>query len=1056
MAFDMDAWKAKVQERLQGWKGRMQQVGVPSLYGFLTALTLWPLVEAAQGGQLTPVLLALGGLAGGIGAELVADQVVRWKDGAAGLDEADVAVWVAEQAGSNKAIRDALDAVLQRLETVPQARLGLEIPEQVWFAEELRQELARLGNLARYEALLEGSGAIIQGNHAQAAGERGLVGGATQTGQFTTGDHNILATGPVVIADKGATVIIGELPVTMTAVERESALGRYLQHVISRNRYLQLQGIRSGGRLVNIELDRIYLTLRATRQREVKVEESWLAEQARLAPGEWRRLSVAGTATETATVSIDEALASARRLVVLGDPGSGKTTLLRHLALLYARDLAEGTRRVLTELGLEEAASLPILLPFRQVGAFLQAHRPANDGTEGHGLLLDFLLQSLQGERISLPTEFFDSWLQQGRATLLFDGLDEVADPVLRQRVSRLVEAFTCAYPHCRYVVTSRIVGYAGAARLSEGYDTTTVRDFTMADVEQFLTNWHRLVAIGQMGIGPSSEVYAAEQTRQLLAAIVANERIRELAINPLMLTVIAMVHRDRVQLPDRRAELYAEAVDVLLGKWDEAKVVVDTPVLDGKPFDTGDKRLILQGLALTMHEHQQKEIEFEPLRNYLNGSFHAVLGETRASERAAERFLQVVEERTGLLVARGEGVYAFSHLTFQEYLAALAVAARDDYVAYTLLRAAEPWWREVILLEVGDLSTRSRERTSRLVQAIADLREEPEPYHNLVLASDCLRDAGTNRVESETAAFVQQRLRQQLEAKPAAWMRFLPKRISTRQWVGRRSVAMAALARAGSGYWALPYGEPEWVQIPAGAFWMGSDPDVDGFSTEYEQPIHQVSLPAYAIARVPITNAQYYIFVKSTGREAPSHWVDDRPPRGYESHPVVRVNWDDALAYCTWLSEVTGKRVMLPSEAEWEKAARGNSDRRIYPWGDTFDPFKCNCSELALHDTTPAGIFIEGASPYGCLDMSGNVWEWTASLWGSDPFEPAFRYPYDPSDGRENLRAPAEVVRVLRGGSFYCDEFGVRCAARFRGLPGYGYNGFGFRVVASPSTSGL
>ena len=162
--------------------------------------------------------------------------------------------------------------------------------------------------------------------------------------------------------------------------------------------------------------------------------------------------------------------------------------------------------------------------------------------------------------------------LQQGGAVILLDGLDEVADPELRRRVARLVEDFTRAYPQCRYIVTSRIVGYTGAARLGENYATTTVRDFTLADVEGFLTHWHRLVAVGQMGPGESAEAFAADQTQQLLSAIKANERIRELAINPLMLTVIAMVHRDRVKLPDRRAELYAEAIDVLLGKWEEAQ----------------------------------------------------------------------------------------------------------------------------------------------------------------------------------------------------------------------------------------------------------------------------------------------------------------------------------------------------------------------------------------------------------------------------------------------------------------------------------------------------
>ena len=390
-----------------------------------------------------------------------------------------------------------------------------------------------------------------------------------------------------VIINENGTIIIespGELPVPMTAVKRESALGRYLQHVISRNRYLQLQGIRSGGKLVSIELDQIYVTLRATRERTVSTEDEWLQAEAALAPGEIQRTHAGRLGLETVVVSVNEALAARERLVALGDPGSGKTTLLRYLALLYARDVAEQTTLVRDKLGLSEARRWPILLPLRQIGAFLR--QQPDDGTGGHALLLDFLFKSLRNERLELPTDFFDETLQQGDAVILLDGLDEVADPELRQRVARLVEGFTRDYPQCRYLVTSRIVGYTGTARLGENYATTTVRDFTLADVERFLTHWHRLVAVGQMDPGASAEAYAADQTRQLSSAITANERIRDLAINPLMLTVIAMVHRDRVKLPDRRAELYAEAVDVLLGKWEEAKgAQPEALILDNRPF---------------------------------------------------------------------------------------------------------------------------------------------------------------------------------------------------------------------------------------------------------------------------------------------------------------------------------------------------------------------------------------------------------------------------------------------------------------------------------------
>jgi formylglycine-generating enzyme required for sulfatase activity len=205
----------------------------------------------------------------------------------------------------------------------------------------------------------------------------------------------------------------------------------------------------------------------------------------------------------------------------------------------------------------------------------------------------------------------------------------------------------------------------------------------------------------------------------------------------------------------------------------------------------------------------------------------------------------------------------------------------------------------------------------------------------------------------------------------------------------------------------------------------------------------------------VPITNAQYRIFVEAADHKPPAHWEEDRPPRGKESHPVVHVSWEDAVVYCAWLSEVTDRSVTLPSEAEWEKAARGSKDQRAYPWGNAFDATRCNSRELGLGETTPVGIFVDGASPYGVLDMAGNVWEWTRSLWGGDWSKPTFTYPCDPRDGRENMEADDDVHRVLRGGAFGLNAGHVRCACRGRYNPDGRYVNFGFRVVVSPSPSG-
>lgn len=471
--------------------------------------------------------------------------------------------------------------------------------------------------------------ANVAGDATTSAGARSLA---------VSGD----AQGNIVITGDGANIIIGERPVNTTAVDHDAVLVRYLRHLIAQNRYLTLQGIRSGGKLVSIELERIYVTLRATRQRTVAAEEDWLAEEMRRAPGErgtpdggkFGRLPAAGggQTIETVTVSVNEALAAHPHLVVLGDPGSGKTTLLRYLTLLYARDLAEGDGLLTERLGLAESGRLPVLVPLRRLAAYLKAHRPADDGTEGCALLLEHLREMLAGERVELPRGFFDPYLEDGRAVVLLDGLDEVADPDLRRRVARLVEAFTVAYPACRFIVTSRIVGYTGPARLGGDYTPTTVRDFSDADIAQFLRNWHLAVAVGEMGPGASAQARAEAQTQQLLEAIQTNERVRELALNPLLLTVIALVHRDRVKLPDRRAELYAEAVDVLLGKWDEARGVAETPILDARPFDAGDKKLLLQRLALTLQEAQQKEIAGAELRRLLGDYFRGLLPDWRRS----------------------------------------------------------------------------------------------------------------------------------------------------------------------------------------------------------------------------------------------------------------------------------------------------------------------------------------------------------------------------------------------------------------------------------------
>jgi formylglycine-generating enzyme required for sulfatase activity len=200
------------------------------------------------------------------------------------------------------------------------------------------------------------------------------------------------------------------------------------------------------------------------------------------------------------------------------------------------------------------------------------------------------------------------------------------------------------------------------------------------------------------------------------------------------------------------------------------------------------------------------------------------------------------------------------------------------------------------------------------------------------------------------------------------------------------------------------------------------------------------VTLPAFQIARCPVTVAEYACFVRSGQRE-PRNW---QVQLAKLDHPVVFVTWHDAMAYAAWLAKLTGQHWRLPTEAEWEKAARG-TDGRIYPWGGTFDRTRCNTYESGIGTTTPVGNYPNGASPYSAQDMAGNVWEWTSSLFK--------RYPYRADDDRE--RVDSTENRVMRGGSSLNGAGRARAACRKSNWPDLLNNIYGFRLALAPVESG-
>ena len=277
-------------------------------------------------------------------------------------------------------------------------------------------------------------------------------------------------------------------------------------------------------------------------------------------------------------------------------------------------------------------------------------------------------------------------------------------------------------------------------------------------------------------------------------------------------------------------------------------------------------------------------------------------------------------------------------------------------------------------------------------------------------------------------------------------------------------------------------FGEMEFLKIPHGEFIMGSA-DKDKEAYDDEKPQHKVNIRYdFLMARFPVTNELFKKFVKETAYKTKAEkdgfayawdgkeWNKTKGaswhhPSGAKSsienkgnYPITQIFWKDGISFCDWLNKSYGAFLprglvfRLPTEAEWEKAARG-TEGLIFPWGNDFNAENCDWRESIWGGTSPVGVYSpHGDSLFGCSDMSGNVWEWTSSLWGKEFDKPDYGYPYKPRDGRENQRADDDIYRVLRGGSFYDTSRLLRSAVRFRNVDVGG--NCGFRVALAPKLS--
>ena len=895
--------------------------------------------------------------------------------------------------------------------------------------------------LQRWRTTNTGAGAVAQGPAALATGARGVsLQGSASHNTVVTGDHVTVHTGP-------------------TARDTSVLLTAYGQMLVAQCQYLPLRGVdiqhsdpQASQR--RLELAQVYIALQTTAQKPPADARERQTERLR--------------EEERAPLSALEAVSAHAQVVLLGDPGSGKSTFLHHLALRLATPLAQGrgdTSPGLPGWPVPQAPWVPVMVVLRDLARWL-VHTGVQQPTSRH--LWDFLVTRLAAEKLEGVADILEQTLEQGQAVLLLDGLDEIPTAEERLLVREAVQAGMRRYSLSRVIVTCRTLAYQDAAGPLAELPDFTLAPFTAQHINAFIAAWYEELQRLQI-----LTAAAASGLAERLQQAVRRPDLWRLAPNPLLLTMMALVHTHRNRLPEARALLYEETITFLLWHWEELKVGRDGPtprlraLLEQAECTDADLRGVLCRLALAAHGASGAG---EAVADISALSLRTALAALHPQESLlwARQVLEAMTLRAGLLLERAPEVYAFPHRTFQEYLAGAALSARGDFAQEAArLSATGPLWREPVLLAVGRLVHLSLE-TDRPLALVGELcpaqaLETAVGWRQAALAGEVLLEMGRNGARGVLGQDLLQRVQQRL----LALLRTSPLSPVQRAAAGN-TLAGLGDPRFRAEAWFLP-DEPllGWVEIPAGPFRMGSDPGQDAMAYADEQPQHEVVLPRYYLARYPVTVAQWRAFVQASGhtpRNADSL-------QGPANHPVVWVSWHEALAYGDWLTAQLqgwpgtpeplagllrheGWRVTLPSEAEWEKAARGTDGRR-YPWGAEPDPQRENYDATGIDTTSAVGCFPTGASPYGLEEMSGNVWEWTRSLWRESSAKPIFPYPYNPDDGREQLQAADDMPRVLRGGAFWSGHQYARCACRYYGDARDVLSLVGFRVVVRPC-SGL
>jgi formylglycine-generating enzyme required for sulfatase activity len=793
-------------------------------------------------------------------------------------------------------------------------------------------------------------------------------------------------------------------------------------------------------------------------------------------------------------------------LVLTGDPGGGKSAFVNFLALCLAGELlgvAPGRETLTEPLPNEEepqpwdcGALLPVRVVLRDFAASAQFPPQGRRGDAGH--LVAFLAADLETRGLGGYRPLLEQRLRRHGTLVLLDGMDEVPEAgARRERLVQCIRAFADSFPRTRLLVTCRPYAYQRPEWRIPGFVEAGLAEFGRGQIERFVERWYA----ARPEFGPERRQQRADKLKR---EVLGREALRALAGRPLLLTLTAYLHATGHELPERRAALYEELLKLLIDKWerarfraedaDTARSLEQYSLAEFLRVDRKQLQRVLERLAFEAHAAQagvQGTADI-PARN-LTHELVCLAGEAGAGRSPLDALAvsHYLRDRVGILHQRGgeddrEAVYAFPHRSFQEFLAA-AYLGREERglfegfadsgceewpaLAAWLGRRDPDRWREVVLLAGGCYAGTDARSVWDLVDALhpeaASADPTPEAAWGLRLAGEILA-----------------------ESLPRARLKPAHQRIHDRIRDGLPGLmagdALPARERVTTAPHLAVIGDPRpeittldamaFCRVPPGPFFLGAT-DADAFDDEKQGAgAHHLDY-GYWLARYPITVAQFREYLAASDREPQEPGSLDGP----DNAPVVWVSWHEAVAMAEWLAQrwrgegwlPEGWRVDLPSEPEWEKAAKGGEEipadplvrpieelaelldaehplvanpepRRPYPWGEEPNPERMNFN-MNIGRVAPLGCYPSGRSPYGCEELAGNVWEWTRSRYAAYP------YPEDPV-GRAEREAPGPAAgRVLRGGAFYFDPRFARCSDRLDAVPVLRLNHVGFRLVLAP-----